>query len=144
MTELDIPKMTHNEMIDTLKEMVFGTFDRTTAREREALDEAIKVLEQEACEDAISRKAVLDTMSELNAISFYEAQEDSKECYHEIKKTIEAFPPVQPKAKVGKWISIYGNVKCSICGNVKDGRSVGKATHYCDFCGAKMESEVEE
>jgi hypothetical protein len=27
--------------------MVFGTFDRTTAREREALDEAIKVLEQE-------------------------------------------------------------------------------------------------
>lgn len=50
----------------------------------------------------------------------------------------------EPKAKVGKWISIYGNVKCSICGNVKDGRSVGKATHYCDFCGAKMESEVEE
>jgi hypothetical protein len=52
--------------------------------------------------------------------------------------------PIQPKAKVGKWIPIYGNVKCSICGNVKDGRSVGKATHYCDFCGAKMEVEVEE
>ena len=47
MTELDRPKMTHNEMIDTLKGLVFGTFDRTTAREREALDEAIKVLEQE-------------------------------------------------------------------------------------------------
>lgn len=49
--------------------------------------------------------------------------------------------PIQPKANVGRWISIYGNVKCSVCGNTKDGRSVGKATHYCDFCGAKIESE---
>jgi hypothetical protein len=49
--------------------------------------------------------------------------------------------PIQPKTKVGKWIPIYGNVKCSVCGNVKDSRNVGKATHYCDFCGAKIESE---
>lgn len=54
---------------------------------------------------------------------------------------INELPPIQPKTKVGKWIPTYGNVKCSVCGNVKDGRSVGKATHYCDFCGAKMEVE---
>jgi hypothetical protein len=53
MTELDKPKMTHNEMIDTLKGLVFGTFDRTTAREREALDEAIKALEQEPCDGVV-------------------------------------------------------------------------------------------
>ncbi len=44
--ELDKPKMTHEEMIDTLKGLVFGTFDRTTAREREALDLAIAILEK--------------------------------------------------------------------------------------------------
>ena len=39
--------MSEEEMIDTLKGLVFGTFDRTTAKEREALDMAIKILEQE-------------------------------------------------------------------------------------------------
>lgn len=38
--------MSKEEMIDTLKGLVFGTFDRTTAKEREALDLAIKELEQ--------------------------------------------------------------------------------------------------
>ena len=46
MTENTI-KMTHDEMIDVLKGLVFGTFDRTTAKEREALDMAIQTLEQE-------------------------------------------------------------------------------------------------
>lgn len=39
--------MSKEEMIDTLKGLVFGTFDRTTAKEREALDMAIKALEKE-------------------------------------------------------------------------------------------------
>lgn len=60
-------------------------------------------LEQEPCEDAISRQAVLDTMSELNAISFYESQEDSNECYHEIRKVIERLPSVTPKQS---WIPV--------------------------------------
>ncbi len=42
----------------------------------------------------------------------------------------------------GHWVPTYGNVKCSVCGSVKDSREVGRATHYCDFCGAKMEGEV--
>ena len=46
MTE-DTIKMTYDEMIDVLKGLVFGTFDRTTAKEREALDMAIQTLEQE-------------------------------------------------------------------------------------------------
>lgn len=43
--------------------------------------------------------------------------------------------------KVGHWIHSYGNVKCSVCSSVHDCREVGKATHYCSFCGAKMEGE---
>lgn len=47
MTE-DTIKMTHDEMIDVLKGLVFGTFGRTTAKEREALDMVIGLLEQES------------------------------------------------------------------------------------------------
>ena len=56
----DIVKMSYEEMIDTLKGLVFGTFDRTTAKEREALDMAIKALKQETCEEAVSRQAILE------------------------------------------------------------------------------------
>lgn len=42
--------------------------------------------------------------------------------------------------KTGHWIPTYGNVMCSVCGNVKDSRNVGKATHYCDSCGARMKN----
>ena len=42
--------MSKEEMIDTLKGLVFGTFDRTTAKEREALDMAIKALEDKGYE----------------------------------------------------------------------------------------------
>lgn len=59
--------------------------------------DVIKALEQKPCVDAISRQAVLKTISELNAISFYEAQEDSKECYYEIRQAIENEPPVTLK-----------------------------------------------
>lgn len=44
MIEQNTPKMTHDEMIDALKGLVFGTFDRTTAKEREALNMAIMAL----------------------------------------------------------------------------------------------------
>ena len=47
----------------------------------------------------------------------------------------------EQELRKGHWIPTYGNVKCSVCGSVKDSREVSKATHYCDFCGAKMESE---
>jgi hypothetical protein len=47
--------------------------------------------------DIISRQAVLDTLSELNAISFYEAQEDSKEAYYEIRQAIKNLQPVKPQ-----------------------------------------------
>lgn len=51
--DMDIVKMSYEEMIDTLKGLVFGTFDRTTVKEREALDRAIKALSTEPSADAI-------------------------------------------------------------------------------------------
>ena len=58
---------------------------------------------QEPCDDEISRQAVLDAISELNAVSFYEVQEDSRECYYEIENAIKQLPPVTPTQR---WISV--------------------------------------
>ena len=91
--------------------------------------------------DLISRQAVLDTISELNAISFYEAQEDSKECYYEIRQAIKDLSPVKlQEPKTGHWIIIDDCekfiAKCSECGQIEDSRMIGKYA-YC-HCGARM------
>ena len=103
-------------------------------------------MEQESCDvpdtnvgDIISKQTVLDTISELNAISFYEAQEDSKECYYEIRKAIEQLRPVYPKLKMGKWIYDGDVTRCSNCKRAYDILFTG--SNYCPSCGAKMESE---
>lgn len=43
--EVCTQQMGMKEVINTLKGLVFGSFDRTTPKEREALDKAIKALE---------------------------------------------------------------------------------------------------
>jgi hypothetical protein len=50
-----------------------------------------------------------------------------------------AIEALEQEPRKGHWIPTYGNVKCSVCGRVKDSRDVGKATHYCSKCGAKMD-----
>lgn len=122
----------------------------------EALDMAIKALEQETCEDAISRQALLDTISELNAISFYEAQEDSKECYYEIRQAIKDLLPVKPQEKTGHWVEEIINIGsrkvfCSECGcsapfeyvsngDVYSASAYGviNKTSFCPNCGKRM------
>ena len=144
--------MSKEEMIDTLKGLVFGTFDRTTAKEREALDMAIKGLENqkyaikeayekgfeygvkdwfkaktEPCEDAISRQAVLDLM-QLRLMP--------KEEYIAICN----LPSVTPQSKTGHWIDArfkdewYGTMYiCSKC----NGEMMG-TSDFCPNCGADM------
>ena len=40
--------------------------------------------------------------------------------------------------KTGHWVRSYGNCMCSECGHTEEARRIGKATHFCSFCGAKM------
>lgn len=44
--EMTTDNMSNEEVIDVLKGIVFNGFDRTTSKERQALDHAIKVLEK--------------------------------------------------------------------------------------------------
>lgn len=73
--ELSRPKMSHDEMIETLKGLVFGTFDRTTPKEREALDMAIKALEQEPILDKIRTEIEQKIEQEKFARSVFRGEE---------------------------------------------------------------------
>ena len=112
----------------------------------EALDMAIKALEQQPC-DAISREYILSKAhcccGELCDDAYCVDADDIKEA-----------PSVQPKAKVGHWIETdewretvdgfeqWGYFhKCSECGYVFKFLEID---NYCPNCGAKMESEGEE
>lgn len=124
---------------DGLEDM---SLDFVDEEQYEALNMAIKALEHPEqnvitvmpCGDTISRQAVLDALE----MSYLKSEIDDL-TYQRIKK----LPPVKQEPKIGHWIPTYGNVKCSVCGSVKESRRVGKATHYCDFCGAKMVEQEE-
>jgi len=126
--------MTKEEAIKRLTDMhKLGGLIGLEVEDRQALSMGIDALEVKPCEDAISRAEVIKLIDKHT--------NDDGTLDDDITCILEELPPIQPKVKVGHWIPTYGNVKCSVCGNVKDSRNVGKATHYCDFCGAKMEVE---
>lgn len=51
--------------------------------------------------DCISRQEAIKELEELNAISFYELNEHSREAYHEIKQMLKELPPSQSEQQ---WI----------------------------------------
>jgi hypothetical protein len=149
--------MTREEIIDGLRlledNMVY--FDELLNDKGEYIDvhellfEAIKALEQEPCEDAISRKDA------INAIKRTVATEQIKE--------LKRLPSVQPKPKTGHWKFIqrgkFIDICCSECGyvSVKDyaynytidqldeqeKKDFFAKAHmnFCECCGVKM-SEI--
>ena len=117
--------MTREEAIadirDNIKPVVGG----------KSLEMAIKALEQEPCEDCVSRSAVLaiagDSCLDLDSY------EDTREFCDEIK----ALPPVTPHPKMGRWIEHFDEsgkwYECDQCHT-----DWGGSVNYCPNCGAKM------
>lgn len=100
----------------------------------EAFRVAIKALQQNPCEDAISRQAVIEITVETGAL--------------ETQHRVMNLPSVQPKAKTGKWLHRNDDYndwsECSECGYGDEGEvKFGEETPYCPYCGAKMEGETE-
>lgn len=98
----------------------------------------LKALEQEPCEDAVSRQAVLDLIRDENS-----ALKDIfiTHCAgEELSKQINKLQSVQPKAKTGRWIekdtdTFYDVMlyKCDKCGDISMENG-----NYCSNCGARM------
>ena len=113
--------LSKEEIIDTLKGLMFGTFDRTTAKERAAFDIAIEALKQEPCEDCISRQAVIELIEKMKP--YHQDADDIAEMIVNMPSAQPQLPSVQPKTeprRKGKWI--YDNYlqvdKCSCCGQL--------------------------
>lgn len=108
----------------------------------EALDMAIKALEQEPCEDAISRQAVVD----MTGLSEWF---DSSDSYNEFVIALSELPPVTPQPKIGHWIADierWGDIntsvngyRCSECNSFD-----ADGDYFCPNCGAKMQVESED
>jgi len=150
--------MTREEAIDKL------IYSRQVADDEyqkdwcEALDMAIKALEQEPCNtdtckvvkaymnewdkpnnsDAISRQAVLDIVN--NPLNI------------RLDEIIKQLPPVTPQPMIGHWILVsdgYGdNAYICECSECKDTvwvyKDADRKWNYCPNCGAKMVQESEE
>ena len=96
-------------------------------------------LEQEPCEDAISRKKVLNTL-------FYNSDNNCEVVLNkELQDRIKSLPPVKPTRKKGKWIDIMvGDMPaqaCDQCNTFYPLAYTGGGHRYCPNCGAEMESK---
>ena len=113
-------------------------------------------VEQDPCDDAISRKAAIDAMIKIE-------QDDINQYGCEIPEGFDSGPaiealnglqPVTPSPKTGHWIRWYEqkeydwgvdnipHCKCSECGKEYDSHS-SQFIKYCCECGVKM-AESEE
>ena len=100
-------------------------------------NDVLELLEQDPCEDAISRADAVKVASGYCHTS-------------NIAEELAKLPPVQPQPKMGHWIHLkHGKEKCSECHDVVVliAQMYGNA-NYCPNCGAKMiepqESEGKE
>ena len=108
----------------------------------EAIDQAIKALEQQPCDDCISREAVIEWLKDKDVIKMKYQEENAR-------RGLASLPSVTPQPKIGHWIIIDDCeqfiAKCSECGRIEDSRMINKYP-YC-HCGAKMlqaDSELKE
>lgn len=141
--------MTIEEAIKYLKEMkdeCNDTFHKVRyVTKEETLDMAIKALEKEPCEDAISRQAVIDSLTDKFADGF-----DSDRWWNSMSVlyAINKVPSVNPQEpKTGHWKRIsmdkYSEhakywYRCDRCGKDNLGN-----TDYCPSCGCRM-VEIQE
>lgn len=138
--------MTREEAIAYFKDM-----NECTYGDVEPIQMAIKALEQELCDDCISREAVEKiTWEESSYI-------DPINALTEVREKVRALPPVTPQPKVGRWINKYAEDACgerysywacSECGrdvgfNLANIEDVLSDYPYC-HCGAKMEVSENE
>ena len=123
--------MTNQEVIEECKKAL-AIADRNDERYIDLLITIIKALEQEPCEDCISRQAVLDMM---------QMRISGKELY----KAVYDLPSVTPQPKTGHWIGIdeepHEDWECDNCGFVIWADENIEEFHYCPNCGADMRGE---
>ena len=117
---------------------------------------AITALEQEPCDDCISREATVKMLCKIAKI--VNKERDGLGSPYAmaalfIQDNKDEFPPVTPQPKMGRWInkargSLIDRYVCSACDKEPCQKKYRNTwgwdfTRYCPNCGAKMQ-EVKE
>lgn len=135
--------MTNEEAIFCLKGIKNTGHDIFTEQKdfQECLDMAIKALEQEPCEDCVSRKRLMDNYNGVETPVGYRKVVDFE--------VIKNMQPVRPIRKKGKWITKIKsdrrndiwptNPKCSECGGEPCYNNTIYNYKFCPYCGAEMD-----
>ena len=127
--------MTREEAIDIIKCLAWHT-----RPDEEDVERAIKALEQQPCEDYISRAKAIEEADKLCLETDYDNEQ--------VIEMLNDLPSVTPKEKTGHWVNAKvgklfpsNDYKCSECGNLLDfdGINCGRGdANYCPNCGARM------
>lgn len=129
--------------LEFMKKNAYDFFDREQAdKDIEAFKAAIKALEQEPCEDAISRQAAIDAVMDL--CKHYTPIKSVNHPHIDfVIEALQDIPPVNLQPKVGHWILTsdddYEYCTCSECG-YQNGENwmIGSHIKFCQECGARM------
>lgn len=96
-------------------------------------------LEQQPCEDAISRQAMHIELEKWITYGEYKYTNATKYLYDRIDR----LPPVTPAEKVGKWImhidDLFPAESTMECNKCHEHQPITIDDNYCPNCGAKME-----
>lgn len=138
--------MTNEEAKEIMCKVTFywelGEQTLTQNQINEAIDMAIKALEQQPCEDCISRKLLSDNICEGISCNECSFKEIDGECGCLLQKRFDELPSVTPTRPTGKWIDSYRQVvyRCSEC-NALFAISDMDDYSFCPNCGARMEGD---
>ena len=96
--------------------------------------------EENFCEDAISRRAVLNTLDKMDSVlDENRTVETYKELLTACYKDLPSVTPARPK---GHWINIdKTHSKCDKCESIFEIVSVNGEANYCPNCGSQMSYE---
>ena len=125
---------------DLLYEETSGQADKSTTKNDLGVDAISRAQTQTEIEMNASRYTIAKERGGMGQVEWSDQLIKVSDAV-DIIRNLSSVTPQEPRK--GHWIPTYGNVECSVCGHTEEARGVGKATHYCSFCGAKM-VEVEE
>ena len=107
--------------------------------QKEALVVSIKALEQQPCEDTISRQAAIDVLDKrFDSIPMEQTTEILL-----LRKDLRNLPSAQPERIKGHWV----NGRCDKCNGHAPFwcmASTYYASNFCPNCGADMRGEQDE
>ena len=121
--------------------------DKLLLEVNKAICNNLKTLEQEPCEDCISRQAAIDAICKACSVDddYYECDGYPKtSTWCDELVALRALPSVTPQPKTGHWIAVENEEMemvgyyCSECDLPME---TEQRTNFCPNCGAKMRGE---